>query len=133
MMRYLLSVLLLLCWPLVTFGQTNGPPHRLDGVWQTEARDGSWGYVTMAPCGDAYCGTLTGGSGTHVDTQYFGTVMITHMRWTGSEYSGGQLLDVETRRVYQSRLRFLGPDRLQVSGCVLGGLICGGQVWARIE
>jgi uncharacterized protein (DUF2147 family) len=87
----------------------------------------------MAPCGDAYCGTLTGGGGADVEVQYFGTVLITDMRWNGTEYAGGQILDVETGQVYLSRLRFSGPNRLRVSGCVLGGLICGGQVWARID
>lgn len=134
-MRHLFALFVLLLglgWPLVAVAQSN-PPHALDGVWRTGERNGSWGFVTFAPCGTAYCGTLTGGGGQRVDPQYFGTVLVTDMRWTGAGFTGGELLDVETGQIYRSRMRFRGPDRLRVSGCVMGGLICGGQTWVRIE
>ncbi len=119
--------------PLSANAQTAMSPDALLGVWQTGARNGSWGIVQFAPCGDSFCGTLTGGGGQNVNPQYFGTVLVRDMRWDGSEFSGGTLLDVETGRVYQARLRFRGPNALRVSGCVLGGVICGGQTWARVE
>lgn len=130
--RFLFAMLWVVL-PFSALAQSSQPPHALDGVWQTGARDGSWGFVRFAPCGTAYCGTLIGGGGQDVNEAFFGTIMVTDMRWTGSEFTDGQLLDVENDRVYLSRMRFEGADRLRVSGCVLGGLICGGQTWARIE
>lgn len=111
----------------------SGPPHAIEGVWQTGARGGSFGFVRFAPCGDAICGTLIGGGGENVDPSYFGTIMVTDMRWDGSEYTGGSLLDVESGRVYISNMRFRSPDQLRVAGCVLGGVLCGGQTWVRVE
>lgn len=128
-----LFVTLCLCFPALALAQTGGPGTAVEGVWQTGARDGSWGFVRFDPCGDAVCGTLIGGGGRNVDPQFFGTVMVSDMRWDGTEFTGGQLLDVETGRVYLSRMRLVGPDQLRVSGCVLGGLICGGQTWTRVE
>ncbi|GAB5448884.1 DUF2147 domain-containing protein [Gymnodinialimonas sp.] len=122
---------LLLCLPSMALSQSAQPPYALDGLWQTGARGGSWGYVRFAPCGAAYCGTLVDGGGQNVNPQYFGTVLVTGMQWTGSEFDGGRLLDVETGRVYISRMRFRGANSLRISGCVLGGLICGGQTWTR--
>jgi uncharacterized protein (DUF2147 family) len=104
----------------------------LVGLWQTGARDGSWGYVRIAPCGGLYCGTLEGGGGARVDPGYFGTRMIVGMAWDGSGFSGGRLLDVERNQWYAARIRFRGPDRIRVSGCVLAGILCGGQTWHRI-
>jgi uncharacterized protein (DUF2147 family) len=126
------TLLLLLTLPFTAHAQS-GPPHDIEGVWQTGARDGSWGYVRFAPCGDAICGTLIGGGGVNVDPQYFGTVMVNDMRWDGTEFTDGTLLDVENGRTYLSNMRFRSADRLRVSGCVLGGIICGGQTWARVE
>ena len=130
MIRLILIALLL---PLCATAQQPGPPHPLDGVWQTGARNGSWGIVRFAPCGAAYCGTLTGGGGANVDPQYFGTVLVRDMVWDGSAFTGGTLEDVENGAIYRARLRFRGPDRLRVSGCILGGVICGGQTWTRLE
>ncbi|WP_224816100.1 DUF2147 domain-containing protein [Hasllibacter sp. MH4015] len=132
-MRCLAIFLSLLFAPAAALGQSQAPPHDLNGVWQTGARGGSWGYVRFAPCGPAFCGTLIGGGGANVQSQYFGTVLVTGMQWTGGEFAGGELLDVENGRVYLSRMRFRGPDELRVSGCVLGGLVCGGQTWRRVE
>lgn len=133
-MRTALALLFVSCvLPSFGYAQSSQSPYELDGVWQTQARDGSWGFIRFAPCADAYCGTLVGGGGADVDPQYFGTTIVSNMRWTGEEFTGGRLLDVETGRVYRSRMAFRSADQLAVSGCVLGGLICGGQTWTRVE
>lgn len=133
MIRILLTSLLCVALPAMAYSQTAQPPHALEGLWQTGARNGSWGYVRFAPCGAAYCGTLVDGGGQNVNPQYFGTVMVTDMQWSGAEFTGGSLLDVETGRVYLSRMRFRDANQLRISGCVLGGLICGGQNWTRVQ
>ncbi|MEX3017562.1 DUF2147 domain-containing protein [Gymnodinialimonas hymeniacidonis] len=133
-MKHLLVLIMLLLLPTQNaIAQTASPPHALDGVWQTGARDGSWGFVRFAQCGGHYCGTLVGGGGANVNSEYFGTVLVQGMQWDGSQFAGGTLLDVENGRVYQSRLRFRGANQLRVSGCVFGGVICGGQTWNRVD
>lgn len=133
MTRPLKLMLFAFAWPCFALGQDSGPPHALEGTWRTGERNGSWGYVAFAACGSAYCGTLVDGGGVNVNPEYFGTKMVTGMHWTGSEFTDGRLLDVETGQVYLSRMAFRDRDRLRVWGCVLGGLLCGSQVWTRVK
>lgn len=132
-MRCLSTLLLAVCLPMTALAESNRAAPSLDGVWQTGARDGSWGYVTFGPCGSAVCGTLVGGGGDNVQTQHFGRVIITGMQWTGTQFAGGQVTDVEKGHVYRAKMRLQDDGSLRVSGCVLGGLICAGQTWVRVE
>jgi uncharacterized protein (DUF2147 family) len=47
-------------------------------------------------------------------------------------YAGGQIWDPGSDRTYRSRMELDG-DRLKVSGCVAGGLICRSQTWIRVQ
>ena len=31
----------------------------IEGVWQTQPDEGAFAYVTIAPCGNAFCGTIS--------------------------------------------------------------------------
>lgn len=101
------------------------------GTWRTGPRNGSWGIVRMQLCGKKVCGFLVGGGGRNVDKRYFGTQIVRDMTPDGRQYAGGQIFDAERGHWYIARMRLDAPDRLTVKGCVLGGVICGGQVWKR--
>ncbi len=101
------------------------------GTWKTGAKNGSWGYIKFYRCGTRYCGRLVGGGGRKVNRKLFGTLIVKRMRRKGRSYSGGQILDADAGQWYLSKMRLIGKNRLQVQGCVLGGLICGGQNWSR--
>lgn len=103
----------------------------LSGVWKTGERGGSWGLVEFRPCGPAICGVLVGGGGKDVNPSHFGTRIIAGMTRQAKGYSGGRIYDPENDRWFASRMELTAPDRLAVSGCVLGGLLCGTQVWQR--
>lgn len=47
--------------------------------------------------------------------------------WTGELYNP---LD---GRTYTGRMRLISPAQLELSGCVLAGLICKSQVWTRLR
>lgn len=46
-------------------------------------------------------------------------------RWDGEVYNA------ENGETYNSNISLVGPDQLRIEGCVLGGLICGGETWTR--
>jgi len=44
----------------------------------------------------------------------------------------GQVYNAENGQTYTSYISLLSPDVLKIEGCVLGGLICGGEDWTRV-
>lgn len=103
----------------------------IKGVWKTGAKNGSWGYIRFYNCGSNYCGMLISGGGRSVDISQFGTIIVRNMKRNGDSWSGGQILDTDSGKLYTSKMRLLGPNRLKVQGCVLGEFLCGGQIWIR--
>jgi hypothetical protein len=45
----------------------------------------------------------------------------------------GQIYDARSGQIYDANIRTVGTDVLHLEGCVLGGLFCGGQDWARAK
>jgi uncharacterized protein (DUF2147 family) len=45
-------------------------------------------------------------------------------RWEGKVYNA------ENGKLYDSKIKLLSPDKLELKGCVLG-FLCGGQTWTR--
>jgi len=42
----------------------------------------------------------------------------------------GKVYNAENGKIYDAKLKPLGPDKLELKGCVLG-FLCGGQTWTR--
>lgn len=43
----------------------------------------------------------------------------------------GQVYNAENGETYTSHITLEGPNALRIDGCVLGGIICGGENWTR--
>jgi uncharacterized protein (DUF2147 family) len=106
------------------------------GTWLTASGDTK---VRIARCGAAYCGTIV--ESTHrTDVNnpdpamrarpVVGLRLTSDMLPSGDGYSG-TLYNPQDGRTYSGRLRIVGPASLELSGCVLGGLICRSQTWKR--
>lgn len=114
------------------------------GVWKSQINDeGNYLHVEMAPCAsDAklVCGTIV--KAENVDpakgdkkrqAELMGKVMINDMAADGAnEWGDGTIWAPDDEETYSSTLELKG-DVLEVSGCVLGGLICRGQDWTRVK
>ncbi|WP_350333273.1 DUF2147 domain-containing protein [Coralliovum pocilloporae] len=99
------------------------------GVWRTEkGKDGAIGIVQIHKCGSQYCGKIVGAIG---KKPRIGLVIVKDMKKDGKTYSGGQIYAPDDDRWYSAKMVEQGAGKLKVSGCVLGGLICRGQVWTR--
>ena len=45
----------------------------------------------------------------------------------------GQIYNSRNGSTYDASIKLVGPDVVHLEGCVLGGLFCGGQNWARVK
>jgi uncharacterized protein (DUF2147 family) len=105
----------------------------LEGLWKTAQDDnGNSGLIEVAPCGDAYCGTLIksfDANGTEFASENIGRQIISATVPQGNGAYRGKVYSPDRDKTYNSRLQLTG-DTLSVSGCVLG--ICrDGGTWTR--
>ncbi|MFT5064913.1 MAG: hypothetical protein ACJAXK_001307 [Yoonia sp.] len=106
-----------------------------EGVWQTEVDDGKFAYITMAPCGGAYCGTISRtfeNGGTEYQSENIGRQIVIDMVAAGDGSYTGQVWRPSNDKVYVGKMSVSG-DSLTLKGCVAGGLICAAQGWARVQ
>jgi uncharacterized protein (DUF2147 family) len=119
---------------------------RLTGVWLTEDRSS---HVSFQPCGKDDCGTITwlrepidNETGMPWRDRFnsekplkqrplIGLAMVTQLGPVGEGLWKGELYNPLHGKTYTGRLQRLGPDRLQLKGCALAGLLCQTEVWTR--
>lgn len=106
----------------------------IEGVWQTQPDEGSFAYVTVAPCGSAFCGTIsrTFKDGAEFQSPNIGKQIVRNMTAQGSGEYEGQVWRPANDKIYNGKASVSG-DRMSLSGCVAGGLICKSQTWAKIQ
>lgn len=108
----------------------------VEGVWKTKPDDnGNFGYVKVAPCGPAFCGTLIksfDSAGAPLDSENIGKAIIWDMVAYGDGvYDDGKVWSPDRDKTYSSDMQLSG-DKLSVRGCVLG--ICrDGGTWTRVK
>ena len=132
-MRLLISaVLALIFTPTIAFAQD------VSGLWQTEPGDtGGFLHVAIGPCGDNICGTIRtafdGDRSVISDYEHQGKQLIWDMAADGANaWKSGKIWAPDRDKTYRSKMALSG-DRLKVSGCVAGGLICRSQNWVRVQ
>ena len=105
-----------------------------EGLWQTQVDDGAYAHVRMAPCGSDVCGTITRTfkGGAEYESPNKGKVLVRNMTPQGGGAYAGQVWRPSNNKIYLGKMTLAG-DRLQLKGCVAGGLICSSQTWARIQ
>jgi uncharacterized protein (DUF2147 family) len=91
----------------------------IEGRWKTESGD----TAAIGGCGEEFCITLKSG-------QYSGRTIGRMMPTGGGNYEGS-ITKPSNNKTYSGKARLTG-NSLKLSGCVLGGLICDSQVWARL-
>ncbi|MBC9245513.1 DUF2147 domain-containing protein [Paracoccus sp. 11-3] len=106
----------------------------IEGVWQTQPDEGSFAYVTIAPCGGAFCGTIsrTFKDGAETQSPNIGKQIVRNMAPQGNGEYSGQVWRPANDKIYNGKASVSG-DRMSLSGCVAGGLICKSQTWAKIQ
>ena len=117
------------------------------GTWLTE---GGKSRVRISPCGAALCGAITwlrepndasGAPKTDIHNPdpgkrsrpVVGTLIVLGMTPSGTGKWQGQVYNPEDGKTYSGSITLQGPGALQLEGCALGGLVCRGQNWTRVN
>jgi uncharacterized protein (DUF2147 family) len=58
-------------------------------------------------------------------------ILIDMKKSRGAEQWEGQVYNAKDGQFYSSTIRPIGPDQLEIKGCVLG-FLCGGETWTRV-
>lgn len=105
-----------------------------EGMWQTQVDDGAYAHVQIAPCGGAFCGTIrrTFRAGSEYDSPNKGKQIVRNMVPQGGGAYAGQVWRPSNDKIYLGKMNVSG-NRLQLKGCVAGGLLCSSQIWARLN
>jgi len=118
------------------------------GTWLTE---GGKSRIRIADCGGALCGTIawlqepndpeTGKPKTDKNNSdaskrgrpLIGVQIVLGMKPGGEGKWAGQVYNAEDGKTYSGNLTFKGGNSLQLQGCALGGLVCKGQTWTKVN
>ena len=60
-----------------------------------------------------------------------GMPILIDMKPSGTDKWSGQIYNAKDGKMYQASVELQSDQALKVRGCVLGGLFCGGETWAR--
>lgn len=106
----------------------------IEGVWQTQPDDGAFAHVTVAPCGGAFCGTITRTfrEGAEYQSPNLGRQIVIDMAPQGGGNYAGRVWRPSNDRVYAGKAAVSG-ERMSLSGCIAGGLLCSSQTWAKVR
>lgn len=106
----------------------------IEGMWQTQADEGSLAIVSIAPCGGAFCGTIvkTYKDGAQYESPNVGKQIVRSMKATGGGNYEGQVWRPANDKIYNGKAT-VGDASMKLSGCVAGGLICKAQTWTRLK
>ena len=106
---------------------------------------GTWvnpkGTVTVrtSRCGSAVCGTVISAAPSAQEKaraagteRLVGTRIMSDFRPAGRGIWQGQAFIPDVGITVPATMTQIGRDRLQISGCALGGYMCKEQVWTRV-
>jgi uncharacterized protein (DUF2147 family) len=129
-----LSVLCL----FLALGPVQAQPSDPSGTYLSETGETR---VRIAKCGQVYCGTILSVQGEAKDVHnpnaglktrnLVGIQMISDIQPASDGFTG-KLYNYKDGRTYTGKMTFAGKT-MQLSGCVLGGLICRAQTWAKLN
>ena len=118
------------------------PALALDPTGDWKVADGV-AYIRVAECNGSMWGVVAweqtpGGRDTHnpdVSKQSRPTlgmpILIDMKRKAGLDQWEGQVYNAKDGQTYSSTIKPVGPDQIEIQGCVLG-FLCGGETWSRV-
>lgn len=107
----------------------------VEGVWRTEVDDGAYAHIVIEPCASAFCGEIAKAfkeDGSEYASENIGKMIVIDMVPQGGGNYEGEVFRPSNGKTYYGTI-FLNGDKLKLSGCVAGGLLCGKQNWTRVK
>ena len=107
----------------------------IDGNWTSPSGNV---VVTIAPCGSAMCGRVSWASDrAKADARQggtdplIGTELMTDFTARSDGRWKGRLFVPDLNRRSRAELRLVDADRIKISGCMVGRILCKSQLWVR--
>jgi uncharacterized protein (DUF2147 family) len=97
------------------------------GVW---LRPSTGTQVHFYDCGGKLCGKIVAVKDQKRKSE-IGTVIMKGAAKTGDNKWEGDLLDVDSGKIYSGVVRLEGPSALNLKGCFL--VICKGETWRKVK
>lgn len=108
-----------------------------NGTWLTASGETR---VRLGPCGANLCGTVVWVKNPGKDEKnenagqrgrdLVGIQMVNMQPGSGGEWSG-TLYDYTQGKTFTGKMKMDGADKISMSGCIAGGLICRSSTWTR--
>jgi len=98
------------------------------GKW---VRPSTGTQINFYACGGKLCAKIVAVKD-EARKKTIGTVIVKGMIKNGDNKWEGDLLDVESGKIYSGVATLEGPTALNLKGCV-AGLFCRGETWAKVK
>src|SRR5262249_53557022 len=132
--RALLPLLAMLAVAVPATARAAGP----EGLWLVGDQTGR---IQIQKCGSQMWGVIAWQKTPKDDTDnphpanqnqpLVGTAILIGMKPAGDRWEGN-VYNPRNGKVYDSKMAMLPSGKLQIKGCVMGGMICGGEDWTRL-
>jgi uncharacterized protein (DUF2147 family) len=110
------------------------------GQWLVADRSA---VMKIEPCADGYYASIDWERVPGVDAKnpdpkkrgrpLLGTSILLGMKQSGTNEWEGHVYNPKDGKTYDAQLAQSRPDTIKLEGCVLGGLICDGETWTRVQ
>ena len=84
--------------------------------------------VLIQKCGANLCGKISWSS----DGKDIGRQILLSLKPDGAQWTG-TVVDVRDGTTYLAHVSLRSQSSLKLDGCVLGGVICSGELWTRVK
>lgn len=110
------------------------------GDWMVEDKTA---VVRIAACGSALCGAIAWTKEPGVDENnpdpakrtrpIVGLQILLGMKPSGQDRWEGEIYNPQNGKTYNAKLTSKSAQVLRVEGCLIGGFLCGGEDWTRVN
>jgi uncharacterized protein (DUF2147 family) len=99
------------------------------GTW---VRPSTGTKVSFYNCGGNLCAKIIGVRDA-AKKKTVGTVIMSGAKKTGDNKWNGSLLNTDDGNTYSGIVTLVSANALKLQGCALGGLVCSGETWRRVN
>lgn len=110
-------------------------PAPIEGRWRSP---GGNSIMSLAPCGDGWCGTVAWASAkakkdaAKATSELVGTQLLTDVKPAGADRWNGRLFIPDKNMRVTAKLEMAPGGELKVSGCLAGKSLCKSQLWTPV-
>lgn len=134
----------LICAGFFVFGAGQGFAQSADDALGTWVHPDNGSHIKIAKCGGGVCATIvkvkeSGRKDVQNpdpklrDRPVVGITIMSGAKKSGDNGWSGKLYNSQDGQTYNGTLTVVDKNHLKLQGCVLGGLICQGPTWTRLQ